>query len=731
MFTANDDLSIYATRGDTVFFAVAADDVATEQPYKFNSGDLLRIKIFGKKDAENVVMQKDFPITGELDSVAVILTEEDTKFGPVISKPTDYWYEVELNPNTNPQTIIGYDEDGPKVFKLFPEGDDIPEYVPEPEEIPVVDEELDGTSTRPVQNSAIVRAITTITGAFNDTKKEFAEQAAAFISKANDNNAELAAERARIDNFMTGAAADDAELVDIRVGADGVTYASAGTAVRGQIGAINKAASKKYLFELGGLVGDTGNLESNRIRMRTFIPCYNNTFKITDVSLPTDVEKATVVGFFNGSFVANLYSAITYDGNSITVNIDSAYTVDELGLCFKRSDNTAFETEDVLGSYIKHSAAAEDFTNQLERLNECVFITKKPVRGVVGADGKFNFNDVALSTEFLPCEGAEFVLKGMTDFVLLRCVGFGTNKEYSVIQPKYQNGAYIVSVNGFESVAFSFYKDVNGGVYETITEEDYAKASFSYMSSLNELSKSITDVYEKVDFGRTKLVALGDSITYGFIPRNTVGYPGQLNSFAKLTADYFGMTFENHGVSGSTVAFVAGASPMCQRVELMPDDADVVVFMGGTNDIRKGVALGTMDDRENNTFYGALHMVMSALYEKYIVRQDFESAKKTKVVICTPIKLLDNYYADRQGEGILVDLSPWVAAIKEVANYYSLPVLDFYNLSMINPHLNRTVKGTEEGYTGYYNPHITDGTHPTQEGAQIMANALISFLKSI
>lgn len=730
MFTINDDLSIYATRGDVVFFSVAANNEHGE-PYIFQAGDLLRVKVFGKKDAENVVLQKDIPITGNLETVAVILTEEDTKIGEVISKPTDYWYEVELNPNTNPQTIIGYDEDGPKIFKLFPEGDDIPEYEPEPEEIPVVDEELDGTSTRPVQNQAIVRAVNTITGAFNDTKKELKKQAAAITAKANDINGELIAERARIDNFVSGAAADDDEIVDVRVGADGVTYASAGSAVRGQISALNKSTSKKYGFEFGGLAGDTGELESNRIRMRTFIPCYNNTFKITDVALPTGVEKATAVGFFNGSFVANLYSAITFDGNSIAVNIDSAYIVDELGLCFKRSDNTAFEVEDIVGSYIKHIATAEDFAKQFERFNECVFITKKPIRGVVGVDGKLNFNDIALSTDFLPCQGAEFVLKGMSDFVLLRCVGFGTNKEYSVIQPKYQNGAYVVSVDGFESVAFSFYKNVNGGVYEAITEEDYAKANFSYMSSLNELSKSITDVYKKVDFGGTKLAALGDSVTYGFIPRNTVGYPGQLDSFAKLTADYFGMTFENHGVSGSTVAFVEDASPMCQRVGLMPDDADVVVFMGGTNDFRKGVVLGTMDDRGSDTFYGALHMVMSALYEKYIVSQSVESAMNTKVVVCTPIKLLDNYYADRQGEGILANLSPWVAAIKEVANYYSLPVLDFYNLSMINPHLNRTVKGTETGYTGYYNPHITDGTHPTQEGARLMANALISFLKSI
>ena len=136
MFTVNDDLSIYATRGDIVFFSVSAEDDG--KPYKFQAGDVVRVKVYGKKDAENVVLQKDFPVTDITENVTIFLTEEDTKIGDVISKHKDYWYEVELNPHNNPQTIIGYDEDGAKVFRLFPEGDDIPEWTPAPEDIPVV-----------------------------------------------------------------------------------------------------------------------------------------------------------------------------------------------------------------------------------------------------------------------------------------------------------------------------------------------------------------------------------------------------------------------------------------------------------------------------------------------------------------------------------------------------------------------------------------------------------------
>ena len=174
MFTINDDNSIYATRGDIVFFSVSANDDGV--PYKFQAGDVLRIKVYGKKDAETVVLQKDFPVTEVCEEVEIFLSEEDTKIGEVISKQKDYWYEVELNPGENPQTIIGYDEDGAKVFKLFPEGDDIGEYVPDPEDFPVVDEELDMASPRPVANSVIAKAFANLQAGYEATHKAVAEK---------------------------------------------------------------------------------------------------------------------------------------------------------------------------------------------------------------------------------------------------------------------------------------------------------------------------------------------------------------------------------------------------------------------------------------------------------------------------------------------------------------------------------------------------------------------------
>lgn len=155
MFLINEDRSIYVTRGDAVFFTVSAEE--NGENYIFQIGDVLRVKITDKKDCDMVALQKDFVVTEVTENVDIILTGQDTKLGDVISKPKDYWYEIELNPFTNPQTIIGYDDDGAKIFKVFPEGRDL---VDEPkEELPDTDAELDLTSSRPIQNQAVANAV--------------------------------------------------------------------------------------------------------------------------------------------------------------------------------------------------------------------------------------------------------------------------------------------------------------------------------------------------------------------------------------------------------------------------------------------------------------------------------------------------------------------------------------------------------------------------------------------
>jgi hypothetical protein len=120
MFVIDNEMTIHITRGDAAIFSVGASK--GEESYQFKPDDVVRLKVFAKKNCDDVVLKKDTVVTESANTARIILDSEDTKIGDVINKPVDYWYEIELNPDTLPQTIVGYDENGAKIFKLYPEG---------------------------------------------------------------------------------------------------------------------------------------------------------------------------------------------------------------------------------------------------------------------------------------------------------------------------------------------------------------------------------------------------------------------------------------------------------------------------------------------------------------------------------------------------------------------------------------------------------------------------------
>lgn len=122
MFYWDRDKTVHVTRGDIGVLPVTANIKGTKTPYVFSPGEVLRLKVFEKKDCNCVIFQKDVEVKEATELVSIPLDRKETRIGEVIDRPKDYWYEVELNPDTAPQTIICYDENGPKVFKLYPEG---------------------------------------------------------------------------------------------------------------------------------------------------------------------------------------------------------------------------------------------------------------------------------------------------------------------------------------------------------------------------------------------------------------------------------------------------------------------------------------------------------------------------------------------------------------------------------------------------------------------------------
>ena len=67
--------------------------------------------------------------------------------------------------------------------------------------------------------------------------------------------------------------------------------------------------------------------------------------------------------------------------------------------------------------------------------------------------------------------------------------------------------------------------------------------------------------------------------------------------------------------------------------------------------------------------------------------------------------------------GILAD---YVEAIRQVAEYYAIPVLDLWRVSGIQP----KVDILKEKY-------MPDGLHPNDAGHELIANKLIGFLNTL
>lgn len=213
-----------------------------------------------------------------------------------------------------------------------------------------------------------------------------------------------------------------------------------------------------------------------------------------------------------------------------------------------------------------------------------------------------------------------------------------------------------------------------------------------------------------------KMLFLGDSITFG------VGVSDPDNIYWRRLAINDGCITRGYGISGTRIAENLDDTlyPSCAgkhfvtRLAEMDADADVIVVFGGTNDFGHGDApIGTFSDRNDTSFYGALHNLMSALLEKY---------PHSEIVFLTPAHRCEegrkpNVPIDDPSNASLQD---YVNAIIEVASYYGLPVLDLYRVLGINP----AVPVMRELY-------MPDGLHLSDAGHERVYSRLKGLLESL
>lgn len=210
-----------------------------------------------------------------------------------------------------------------------------------------------------------------------------------------------------------------------------------------------------------------------------------------------------------------------------------------------------------------------------------------------------------------------------------------------------------------------------------------------------------------------KINFLGDSITAGH------GASCEENCFVSIIGRETGAVCRNYGIGGTRIARQTVPTneihdqDFLSRVEGMDPDADIVAVFGGTNDYGHGDAvIGEFSDRTEYSFYGALHLLYTSLIEKY---------PSSNIIVFTPLHRKNEL--NPRGDNKKTDvgtLKKYVDIIKEVAEYYSLPVLDLWAESGIQPNL----PVMEQKYTA-------DGLHPNDAGYRVLADKIINYFEKM
>lgn len=248
----------------------------------------------------------------------------------------------------------------------------------------------------------------------------------------------------------------------------------------------------------------------------------------------------------------------------------------------------------------------------------------------------------------------------------------------------------------------------NGDTYLDIsTNFVYTKTNGVWIK-MGEISgdRDVTIVDQSPWVGKTA-VFVGDSITKGS------GCDGQ--KYWEILEEELGFsTVAGMGIGGScwsaTSDYGNGNSPLINRYQTIPE-ADLIQIFMGTNDYGHATPLGTIEDTTDVSFYGALNVILPALQQKY---------PSSRIVVVTP---LHRYNADTNKNDLNYDyeahpvsgktLKDYVDAMKEVCERYSIPVIDMFSISGLNP-IVESIK----------NMYMPDGLHPNAEGHKLMANIM-------
>lgn len=579
---------------------------------------------------------------------------------------------------------------------------------------------------------------------FEKMRKQIADNATDPVARA---------QIANLAKLPAGSTTGDAELADIRVGANGKVYGTAGEAVRGQL-----QENKEQTDEaVDSLKEDLSNLFSEPyipVSDRTTVDIVNGNDVFSNVSLKSGNEYVVlsdytgIIYLYNEDnpqsrfYFTNGYCEFTPNTSRTMVSGSSTFTaklifvdvtnnpeykdflkkngIDYAGkyhVGYKDLDKLLGEnfipliniwnrissnTEMKSSSIDKSNFDGNDFTVKINDNNKDGYIIfqetlkaghKYAIFYNVKANSDYNFSlrlyDSGWKQIIINAQQTSNVVATDTIFVSVN-----TDGNFSIDLTSKNNGTEFTGV-------LKIY-DITGldNIVETFNFENLKDETVEL--KVNRTQESASDSH----LNGKKIVFYGDSVT-------------AQNKFPVIVKEYYGINAINMGVGGSTIFYRSNSDMSSDtRINNIPSDADIVMIMGGTNDwgkIQIEDELIYSNGFDRTKFKGAI---------AYIVQHIQAQCPNAKIIWCTTI---GGQNETRATSSPTIQYLPqkdmfgqsgytFRNAEIEVCNILGIEVCDTWSCGI-------------NGNNAYI--MIGDTVHPTDAGAKLIANYIIGYLKSV